>query len=148
MVKIFVSEIADSSKNPNLPEGEYECIVTKVAETVSAGDQSVGSPMWTLRLRVTSPDKVGDVVTQGFELMTWITFCNTGNLASMWRESVEILGFTVEKGKDFVGDPKLAEGRIIKAIVKTLPDKKKVMRSKVVKILKSEAQDDMGKVPF
>lgn len=147
MVKIFAQEVADA-KNPNIPDGEYECIVQRTVEKVSHGDKSAGSPMWELLLLVTTPAKVNEVVTQGFELMTWITFCNDGQMARMWQESVDVLGFPVVKGEEWKHDPKEADGRIIKVIVKNQLNQKGVMRSKVVKILKSEAQDDMGKVPF
>lgn len=147
MVKIFAQEVADA-KNPNIPDGEYECIVSKSIERVSQGAKAAGSPMWEMRLIVTSPTKVNEIPTQGFELMTWITFCNEGAMSRMWQESVAILGFPVVKGQEWKHDPKEAEGRIIKVIVKNQPDQKGVSRSKVVKILKSEAQDDMGKVPF
>ena len=145
MVKIFVSEVADAG---NIPDGEYECIVSKTIETVSKGVQSAGSPQWELKLHVTSPAKMGTVTTQGFELRTWITFSNEASMAGMWQASIRALGFTLKDKKEFKADPKEAEGRVVKAIVKNVPDQKGITRSKIVKILKSEAQDDMGKVTF
>lgn len=145
MVKIFISEVADAS---NIPDGEYECIISKVVEKVSKGAKSAGSTMWECKMHVTSPANVSGTVTQGFELMTWITFSNESGMAAMWQASVRALGFQLKEKEEFKADPKEAEGRIIKVIVKNQPDLKGVSRSKVVKILKSEAQDDMGKVPF